>query len=117
VRREELGELAREHTDLPTLCSALIDLANGRGGPDNITVITARFEGEALPEVAETGAVGYSAYELPPGAAEPDPESTLELAPLHTIRSNSSSTLEHLGSLGLIVVILGVLMLLLAVWR
>ena len=117
VRREEFGDLAREHTDLPTLCSALIDLANGRGGPDNITVIAARFDGDGLPEIGETGGVGYSTYELPPGAAEPDPDSTLELTPLRTTRSNSSSTLEHLGSLGLIVVILGVLMLLLAVWR
>jgi serine/threonine protein phosphatase PrpC len=117
VRREELAELAQEHTDLPVLCSALIDLANGRGGPDNITVIAARFEGEALPETDQGGVVGYSTYELPPGSAEPDEDSTLELMPLRPSRSNSSSTLEHLGSLGLIVVILGVLMLLLAVWR
>ena len=117
VRREELADLAREHPDLPTLCSALIDLANGRGGPDNITVIAVRFEGEALPETDESGGVGYSTYELPVGTAEPDPDSTLELEPLRTSRANSSSTLEHLRSLGLIVVILGVIMLLLAVWR
>src|SRR5205085_3793181 len=28
----------------------LIDAANAAGGPDNITVIVARFEGEGLPE-------------------------------------------------------------------
>ena len=32
------------------LCAALIDLANDRGGPDNITVVAAHFEGEGLPE-------------------------------------------------------------------
>ena len=42
--------MAAEHADLPALCSALIDLANERGGPDNITVVAARFEGEGLPE-------------------------------------------------------------------
>ena len=42
--------MASEHDDLPALCSALIDLANARGGPDNITVVAARFEGEGLPE-------------------------------------------------------------------
>jgi protein phosphatase len=117
VRREELADLAREHRDLPTLCSALIDLANGRGGPDNITVIAARFEGEALPDPKEAGGVGYSTYDLPVGTAEPDADATVELEPLPPTRSNSSSTLEHIRSLGLIVLILGVLMLLLAVWR
>jgi PPM family protein phosphatase len=117
VRREEFAELAGEHSDLPALCSALIDLANGRGGPDNITVVAARFEGEGLPEADGTDGVGYSTYQLPRDTAEPDPGSTTEIEPLPPRPSNSSSTLEHLRSLGLIVVILGVLMLLLAVWR
>jgi protein phosphatase len=117
VRREEFAELARDHADLPALCSALIDLANGRGGPDNITVVTARFEGEGLPEADETDGVGYSTYQLPPGTAEPDADTTTESEPLPPRTPNSSSTLEHLRSLGLIVVILGVLMILLAVWR
>ena len=117
VRREEFAELARDHADLPALCSALIDLANGRGGPDNITVVTARFEGEGLPEADETDGVGYSTYQLPPGTAEPDADTTTECEPLPPRTPNSSSTLEHLRSLGLIVVILGVLMILLAVWR
>jgi PPM family protein phosphatase len=117
VRREEFAELAREHTDLPALCSALIDLANGRGGPDNITVVTARFEGAGLPEADEADGVGYSTYQLPPDTAEPDADTTTEVESLQPRTSNSSSTLEHLRSLGLIVVILGVLMLLLKVWH
>jgi protein phosphatase len=117
VRREEFAELARDHADLPALCSALIDLANGRGGPDNITVVTARFEGEGLPEAHGADGVGYSTYQLPLDTAEPDPDTTTELEPLPPRTPNSSSTLEHLRSLGLIVVLLGVLMLLLAVWR
>jgi protein phosphatase len=117
VRREEFADLAREHLELPALCSALIDLANARGGPDNITVVAARFEGEGLPEADAADGVGYATYQLPVGTAEPDADATVELEPLTTHPSNSSSTLEHLRSLGLIVVILGVLMLLLAVWR
>ena len=107
VRREEFAELARDHADLPALCSALIDLANGRGGP----------EGDGLPEAGETDGVGYSTYQLPLDTAEPDPDTTTEFEPLPPRTPNSSSTLEHLRSLGLIVVLLGVLMLLLAVWR
>jgi serine/threonine protein phosphatase PrpC len=117
VRREEFAELARDHADLPALCSALIDLANERGGPDNITVVTARFEGEGLAEAGETDGVGYSIYQLPSDTAEPDADTATESEPLPLRTPNSSSTLEHLRSLGLIVVLLGVLMLLLAVWR
>src|SRR4029453_16061554 len=39
VRREEIGELIETSNGLADLCDALIDLANGRGGPDNITVV------------------------------------------------------------------------------
>jgi serine/threonine protein phosphatase PrpC len=117
VRREEFAQLAREHTDLPALCSALIDLANARGGPDNITVVAAHFEGEELPEADGADGVGYWSYEIPATAAAPDNESPLPTEPPPSRPPNSASTLEHLRSLGLIVVILGVLMLLLAVWR
>ena len=69
VPREEIGELIGSHPALPDLCSALIDLANGRGGPDNITVVAARFEGEGLPEYQGAGGVGYQVYRLPDTAA------------------------------------------------
>jgi protein phosphatase len=68
VRREEIGELLEQHRDLPAACSALIDLANGRGGPDNITVVIARFEGEGLPDAGDNSEVGYQEYEIPDSA-------------------------------------------------
>ena len=48
----------------------MIDLANARGGPDNITVVTARFDGEGLPEAdgvddRESHAAGWEAREQP----------------------------------------------------
>jgi protein phosphatase len=59
VKRDEIGEVAGRIASLPDLCSALIDLANSRGGPDNITVVAARFDGEglALPDAGDE--VGY----------------------------------------------------------
>jgi serine/threonine protein phosphatase PrpC len=66
VRREEIGEVIKAHRDLAALCTALIDLANRRGGPDNITVVAARFEGEGLP--AAGGQIGYQVYDLPDSA-------------------------------------------------
>jgi serine/threonine protein phosphatase PrpC len=65
VKREEIGQLIEQHRELPALCSALIDLANGRGGPDNITVIAARFEGEGLLEPQGAAGVGYQVYQMP----------------------------------------------------
>src|SRR5215210_454110 len=84
VRREEFAELARDHADLPALCSALIDLANGRGGPDNITVVTARFEGEGLPEDG-TEAIGHQRYHLEQVStpSEPAPTRTTATPPFH----------------------------------
>jgi serine/threonine protein phosphatase PrpC len=65
VRREEFAEYAGRITDLAELCSALIQLANERGGPDNITVVAARFDGEGL-AVAETSQEpGHHVFALP----------------------------------------------------
>ncbi len=64
VKREEIGELVEKHQDLPVLCSALIDLANERGGPDNITVVAARFDGPGLREADDTAEVGYQTYRV-----------------------------------------------------
>ncbi|HEX6432888.1 MAG TPA: protein phosphatase 2C domain-containing protein, partial [Gemmatimonadales bacterium] len=73
VRREEFAVLAGRHPDPPALCAALIDLANSRGGPDNITVITARFDGDGLREPGGAEGVGYQTYQLPPTETPNDP--------------------------------------------
>jgi PPM family protein phosphatase len=80
VRREEFAQVAAEQKDLPSLCARLIDLANERGGPDNITVVAARFEGEGLPEPTESEGVGYRVYHLTE-VEEPADPSTVEMAP------------------------------------
>lgn len=115
VRREEFATLAREHSDPSELCAALIDLANARGGPDNITVVTARFHGEGLPEPSGAEGVGYQAYQVSaPGSRQsnPDAEDSAPSGP-----SESALPLDRLRNLGLITILLGVLFLLLAVWR
>ena len=74
VRREEFRDMVADHPELSDLCAGLIDLANERGGPDNITVVAAHFEGEGLPEPVETEDVGYTVFELPDDdATEDDP--------------------------------------------
>jgi protein phosphatase len=44
VRDEEIAEAANAGTDLDAICSQLVDLANERGGEDNITVVLVRYE-------------------------------------------------------------------------
>jgi PPM family protein phosphatase len=117
VRREEFATLAQEHSDPHALCAALIDLANARGGPDNITVITARFEGDGLPEPDGTGGVGYQTYQIPPPSNPAVPDSGQLDDSLPGGPSQSMVSVDRLRNLGLIVLLVGVLMFLLAVWR
>ena len=65
VKREELSQVVAQSADLPSLCSALIDLANERGGPDNVTVVAARFDGDGLPEPTSADGAGYEVYNVP----------------------------------------------------
>jgi PPM family protein phosphatase len=62
VRNDEIGRVARESPNLVTLCTQLIDLANASGGPDNITVIAARFDGEGLEPPSAGDEVGHQAF-------------------------------------------------------
>lgn len=64
VKKEEIAAIASETQDLVQACDRLISLANERGGPDNITVIVARFDGEALRQSKADEAVGHQVYPL-----------------------------------------------------
>jgi protein phosphatase len=48
--------------NLRDACLELVALANERGGPDNITLVAARFSGDALPPPAPGERVGYTPY-------------------------------------------------------
>lgn len=66
VKKEEIVEIVSKERDLVAACERLIALANERGGPDNITVILARFDGDGL-RSAGGGAdadVGHQVYPL-----------------------------------------------------
>lgn len=63
VGDDEIQDAVTEATDCASLCGALVDLANGRGGPDNITVVAAKVEG--LPKAREGDGVTPKEYETP----------------------------------------------------
>ncbi|HEU4763964.1 MAG TPA: protein phosphatase 2C domain-containing protein [Gemmatimonadales bacterium] len=73
VKKDEIGALAAQHPDLGDLCAALIALANERGGPDNITAVAVRFDGEGLPLPDGNEAVGHQVYPLTEGDSTTEP--------------------------------------------
>ena len=58
----DIGQIVTENPDLVATCKALIDLANENGGPDNITVIAVRFDGEGLMAATSSDDVGHKVY-------------------------------------------------------
>lgn len=59
VPREEIKSIVEQTEDLHEACRQLVDTANRRGGPDNITVILAKFSGEGLPSRTAQDKVTY----------------------------------------------------------
>ena len=64
ARTADIEEAARAESDPAVLCHRLIARANELGGPDNITVVAARFDGEGLQSSQHSDAVGHQVYPL-----------------------------------------------------
>ena len=62
VSKEQIAAVVTAEPELVNVCKTLIDMANEAGGPDNITVIAARFEGSALSDAADEDHVGHRVY-------------------------------------------------------
>ncbi len=65
VRIDELARVVSEEKDLMAACKRLIDRANENGGPDNITCIVARFDGDGLAQPENGDDVGHHVFPLP----------------------------------------------------
>jgi protein phosphatase len=62
MRADDLARAVLDHPDLAEMCQSLVDLANESGGPDNITVVAARFGGSGLAASSDSDAVGHAVY-------------------------------------------------------
>ena len=87
VKKEEFLSIVTGATDLVAACKELIELANERGGPDNITCIVARFGG-GLPDPDGTEPLGHEVYPLL------DTESTTEPVPVYKPEEAPGRTTE-----------------------
>lgn len=64
VSKEEIAGTVTATATPAEACERLIALANQRGGPDNITVIVARFDGAGLEAPGGADEVGHQIYPL-----------------------------------------------------
>ncbi|MEK6286763.1 MAG: Stp1/IreP family PP2C-type Ser/Thr phosphatase [Acidobacteriota bacterium] len=67
VPPDDMRDMIQGVDDLTEACRVLVDKANERGGEDNITVVIARFDGEALHSANETGSITGSLSALNQG--------------------------------------------------
>jgi len=89
VKGDEMLRIVTGATDLVAACKELIDLANERGGPDNITCIVARFGGDGLPEANGNEPPGHQVYPLL------DTESTTEPVPIYQPDAETTKVSER----------------------
>jgi protein phosphatase len=82
MRATDIAEIVSKQPDLMLACKDLIDLANENGGPDNITVIVARFEGEGLASASSGETVGHRVYTSDVGSRPTTPVNADSLPPL-----------------------------------
>jgi PPM family protein phosphatase len=64
VKKEEIAKAALDTQDLTAAATRLVALANERGGPDNITVVLARVDGDGLAQPGRSEDVGHQPFPL-----------------------------------------------------
>jgi protein phosphatase len=75
VKPHQIGQIVAEEMDLDLAAERLIETANDAGGPDNITVVMARFDGRKFGVASTADEVGHRVFRAP-GIATPVTPST-----------------------------------------
>lgn len=125
VSPREIASAAGEEDSVVGLCDRLIDAANAAGGFDNITVVAARYDGDALADPGTEDEVGYrpvggvtsSIWRTTPAAAlarmlTPAALPTVDSAPSQTVvRRNATAVYALLAMAVVALAVLAVLRL------
>ena len=111
VEAEAIRRTLTESTSPVEAAEALIALANEAGGPDNVTAIVARIEGNAL-DVADDAVVPQKGHDLarlesPSALAEPLPAPAARVAaPASSTREGEPPASDRRGALGRVIAFL-----------
>lgn len=115
VRRDEMAAIVNEEVDVARIGERLVALANTNGGPDNITIVVVRFDGDGLAE-SVSDEPGYHEYpqaderpSLQPTAAFP---AATPSQPIPAVERRGSPTGLALAALAVVMAILGIAILL-----
>ncbi|MGC9982178.1 MAG: PP2C family serine/threonine-protein phosphatase [Polyangia bacterium] len=92
VSDEEIKRILLDEPDVRKACDQLIACANAHDGPDNITVVLARFDGPGLPEPGADDQVSFLPYD--PGQDPEDPEPARRPATPDRVTGDTSSAQE-----------------------
>jgi protein phosphatase len=108
VKKEEIAQIVTSASDLAAACDKLIALANERGGPDNITVVMARFDGEGLRSTGQQEEIGHQIYPLidTETSTEPVPIYKGSRAPVPTKDARPRPLTVVLGALAVLAAVL-----------
>ena len=95
VTKEEIAMVVTDEPDVATACKLLVERANFAGGPDNITVILARFDGPGLLPPNDEDEVGHQEFPLPSDGTPTDAV-TVEVTPASAMKRPGARPV-HLG--------------------
>ncbi len=122
VRKTEIAAVVAGDSDLDRVCETLISLANERGGPDNITVVAARFHGDGLPETSDSEEEPqHNVLRLPGASASSDdnltpmPQPVPVAAPVAAPAAREAAAIAPAGN-RMAVYSIGLLVLAAALW-
>jgi hypothetical protein len=119
-----MARVVDEELDLSVACDRLIAMANDLGGPDNITVVGARFDGNGLSVARPHDEVGFREFsdKAPTqemATPEPEPESHPDAVtqpwPVTTTVDDERRRRGRLYSR--LILLLGLVILGIAVWQ
>jgi serine/threonine protein phosphatase PrpC len=96
VSDDEMREVLLAEPDPKKACEVLISKALEREGPDNVSVVVARFDGDGLPEPDEKAELGFAVFD--PGVDPDDPEPFRRLPP-STMDKITEEVLVHLDAI------------------